>query len=73
MMRFSAILALWLALADQVVAVAPFVGPLYGVQETSNIVYGSGLVNNGASSTSLDLDLSQPTFQGFPLPPDTGQ
>ncbi|HEY1601098.1 MAG TPA: alpha/beta hydrolase fold domain-containing protein [Pirellulales bacterium] len=40
---------------------------LFGVQTTSNIVYGTGPTNNGASTESLELDLYQPT-QVTPIP-----
>ncbi len=40
---------------------------MYGVQKTSNLVYGTGLVNNGASSIDLKLDIYQPTDIGTPV------
>ena len=44
---------------------------LFGVQTTSNVVYGQGLVQNGASSESLKLDVYQPVQGSTPLPAET--
>jgi acetyl esterase/lipase len=45
-----------------------FHDPIFGVTQTSNIVYGTGVVNNGASTTNLVLDLYQPANTGTPVP-----
>ena len=44
---------------------------LFGVQTTSNVVYGQGLVQNGASSESLELDVYRPVQGSTPLPAET--
>lgn len=49
-------------------ACAAFLQPLYGSARTSNIVYGTGLVDDGAASTNLLLDFYRPTNIGTPVP-----
>ncbi len=49
-------------------AASLYLDPLFGVQKTSNITYGTGLVNNGGSSIDLKLDFYQPTDIGTPVP-----
>lgn len=49
-------------------AASLYLDPLFGVQKSSNITYGTGLVNNGASSIDLKLDFYQPTDIGTPVP-----
>lgn len=41
---------------------------IYGVSVTSDIVYGTGLVNGGADTQNLLLDIYQPTVISDPLP-----
>jgi acetyl esterase/lipase len=45
-----------------------FLSPDFGTQVTQNIVFGTGAINNGASTFNLMLDLYQPTFIGTPVP-----
>jgi hypothetical protein len=45
--------------------------PLFGVKTTSNLIYGTGRVNNGASSKNLTLDLYQPKKIGATAVPPT--
>jgi acetyl esterase/lipase len=47
---------------------SPFLDPVFGTHQTSNIQYGSGLISGGASSFNLTLDLIQPTNIGVPVP-----
>ncbi|MEX2115129.1 MAG: alpha/beta hydrolase fold domain-containing protein, partial [Pirellulales bacterium] len=44
---------------------------LFGVQQTSNIVYGTGPTNNGATTMNLTLDLYRPTMIATPVPTST--
>lgn len=41
-----------------------FYDPIYGFSKTSNIVYGTGLVDNGGGTLDLKLDLYRPTDIG---------
>jgi acetyl esterase/lipase len=68
MIRIPLIFIVLLALAQQSQADSAFEDPLYGVQTTSNITYGTGPVNNGASTENLELDLYQPVQIATPLP-----
>jgi hypothetical protein len=43
-----------------------YIDPLYGVQVTSNVVYGTGLVNNGQTKNLL-ADIYQPVDIGLPV------
>ncbi len=45
--------------------------PLFGVQATSNVLYGQGLVQNGASNENLLLDVYRPVQVATPLPAET--
>lgn len=45
-----------------------YLNPMFGVQKTSNLIYGTSLVNNGGSSIDLKLDIYQPTDIGTPVP-----
>lgn len=45
-----------------------YLDPMFGVQRTSNIVYGQGLIDNGAGLLDLDLDIYQPTDIGVAVP-----
>lgn len=45
-----------------------FLDPMFGVQKTSNLTYGTGLVDSGASSIDLTLDIYQPTDIGTAVP-----
>src|SRR5258708_4438357 len=47
---------------------SPFNDPVFGSHQTSNLQYGTGLINNGATSFALTLDLVQPTDIGVPVP-----
>src|SRR5476651_746632 len=49
-------------------AASPFNDPVFGSHQTSNIQYGTGPINNGATSFSLTLDMVQPTNIGVPVP-----
>jgi acetyl esterase/lipase len=44
---------------------------LFGVQQTSNIVYGAGPTNNGATTMNLTLDIYRPTMFATPVPTST--
>jgi acetyl esterase/lipase len=44
---------------------------LFGVQQTSNIVYGAGPTNNGATTMNLTLDIYRPTMIATPVPSST--
>jgi acetyl esterase/lipase len=68
MMRICLTCVVLLALAGRLPADTTFETPQYNVQVTSNIQYGTGLVDNGASSENLDLDLYQPVEVATPLP-----
>jgi acetyl esterase/lipase len=41
-----------------------YVDNIFGVAKTSNIIYGTGAINNGSGSTNLRLDLYRPTDIG---------
>jgi acetyl esterase/lipase len=41
-----------------------YVDNIFGVAKTSNIIYGTGAINNGSGSTNLQLDLYRPTDIG---------
>ncbi len=43
----------------------------FGVQQTSNIIYGSGPTNDGATTMDLTLDLYRPTMIATPVPATT--
>jgi acetyl esterase/lipase len=60
-------LALLLVLAGPAGAIhagTAFHDPIYGVAKTSDIVYGTGAINNGAGTLNLLLDLYRPTDIG---------
>ena len=68
LLTLSVLLGVLLGLGAPLEAAAPFHDAVFGVQETSNIVYGTGAINNGSGTTNLTLDLYQPTNIGTPLP-----
>lgn len=45
-----------------------YLDPMFGVQQTSNTVYGQGLIDNGAGLLDLKLDVYQPTDIGVAVP-----
>ncbi len=45
-----------------------YLDPMFGVQKTSNLVYGQGLVDNGNALLDLKLDIYQPTDIGVAVP-----
>ena len=45
-----------------------YLDPMFGVQKTSNLVYGQGLVDNGNALLDLKLDVYQPTDIGVAVP-----
>lgn len=63
-LALSVILSLWTCRAEA----APFHDPTYGVAVTSNIIYGTGPINNGAGTLDLLLDIYRPTNIGQPPP-----
>jgi acetyl esterase/lipase len=60
---FVAVLAVCCAVSPLYAGTA-FYDPIYGTAKTSNVVYGTGLVNEGANSVNLTLDLYRPTDIG---------
>ena len=44
---------------------------LFGVQQTSDIVYGTGPTNNGDTTMNLMLDIYRPTMIATPVPTST--
>lgn len=70
-MRFSAIAALLtlaLSWSDITFSATIYHDPIFGVQSTTNLVYGSGLTKNGTSSKNLTLDIYRPTKISTPVP-----
>jgi acetyl esterase/lipase len=67
MRQVASLLTLTLGCAAPLQA-APFLTPTYGVSKTSDIVYGTGLINNGAATLDLLLDIYRPTVISEPLP-----
>ena len=65
---FWALLIVLSMVADPLKAASPFNDPVFGSHQTSNIQYGTGPINNGATSFSLTLDMVQPTNIGVPVP-----
>ena len=55
------LLSIVISTAGQAMADTLYEQPLFNFSETSNIVYGTGLVQNGASSENLTLDVYRPT------------
>ncbi|MEQ8667611.1 MAG: alpha/beta hydrolase [Pirellulales bacterium] len=45
-----------------------YLDPMFGVQKTSNLVYGQGLIDNGNALLDLKLDIYQPTDIGVAVP-----
>jgi predicted esterase len=45
-----------------------YLDPVFGVQKTSNIVYGQGIIDNGAGHLNLTLDVYRPTNIGTAVP-----
>jgi acetyl esterase/lipase len=68
MHRISLTACAFLGFVGSLRADAPFLAPVYNVQETTDIVYGSGLVQSGSASEDLKLDLYQPQQIAVPLP-----
>ena len=60
---WAALLVLTLP-AAAIHAASAFHDPIYGVSTTSNIVYGTGPINNGLGTLNLTLDLYRPTDVG---------
>jgi acetyl esterase/lipase len=65
---FLALLIVLSLAAAPLDAASPFNDPVFGSHQTSNIQYGTGPINNGATSFSLTLDMVQPTNIGVPVP-----
>jgi len=68
MIRIPLACVVLISLANQLRAGTVFHDPLFGVQTTSNIVYGTGPIDNGASTENLQLDLYQPMQVATPIP-----
>ncbi len=45
-----------------------YMDPLFGVQQTPNLVYGQGVIDNGSGLLDLQLDVYQPTNIGVAVP-----
>jgi len=71
MIRLLVGFCLFDALAVHAFAATLYYDPLFGVQTTSNVTYGTGLVQNGSSSMNLKLDIYQPKQLATPLPATT--
>lgn len=71
MLRSLSIGALVWCLTSSVATAALYRDFLFGVQTTSNLVYGTGPINNGADTMNLTLDLYRPTVVATPLPAST--
>ncbi len=71
MIRTITFCAMLWCLTSSVTAAAVYRDFLFGVQTTSNIVYGTGPTNNGATTMNLTLDLYRPTMIATPLPSST--
>ena len=65
------LLSIVISTAGQAMADTLYEQPLFNFSETSNIVYGTGLVQNGASSENLTLDVYRPTQIATPVPANT--
>ncbi len=63
-------LALILAVGYQVsqAEMTLYMDPMFGVQQTANLVYGQGAIDNGAGVKDLTLDVYQPTDIGVAVP-----
>ena len=68
MVRILLVVCASFVLAVPALAADLFRSPQFGVQVTPNITYGTGAVQNGASTANLTLDLYQPTPVATPLP-----
>ena len=70
---YIAVLAVLFGLSGVLKAQDPFApyNGSYGYSQTTDIVYGSGAVNGGASNISLKLDMFRPTDIGAGLPADS--
>ena len=60
----SAVLLLLLGASASTHAGTAFYDPIYGVSPSTDLTYGTGLVNNGGSTLDLKLDLYRPTDIG---------
>jgi predicted esterase len=65
------VLAIVFVLTSAASAATLYHDPLFGVTETSNVVYGSGPTQNGTSSENLTLDVYKPVQGSTPLPAST--
>ena len=68
MHRILLALCVFVCFTSALRAAAPFHDSVYNVQETTDIVYGSGPTQNGTATEDLKLDLYQPTQIAVPLP-----
>lgn len=60
--------AVVLGAGNSLSAATIYLDPIFNVQSNTNLVYGTGLTNNGLSTKNLTLDIFRPTQISTPVP-----